>query len=311
MNMINEQLDKKRLTEMTELLDLRGVKCRVNISLKEYSTFAIGGKCALATFPKNVDELIFSLELAQRYESEFEVIGNGSNILFLDDGYSGMLIFTSQMKQISHNDAQRIVADAGANLTSVSVTAARRGLSGLEFACGIPGSCAGAVYMNAGAYGGEISNVLEYSEYYDICEKKLVIINAAEHKFAYRYSEYQNKKERVITRVGLKLSEGNADSIRATMDEYTKKRRASQPHEYPNAGSVFKRPEGGYAAKMIDECGLKGLTVGGAQVSEKHAGFIVNKGNASAKDVLCLIDIIKERVFRQFGVELECEIRII
>ena len=311
MNTTRRKLDAKYIADAINAFDMRGIKSCPRLSLKLHSTFAIGGCCALAVFPENAEELVFALEQAQKYEMEYEVIGRASNILFSDDGYEGMIIFTSQMRQIFSKGKNCILADAGANLTSLSVKAAGWGLSGLEFACGIPGSCAGAVYMNAGAYGGEISEILEYSEYYDTVNKRFGILHNTEHNFSYRYSIYQDRKEMIITGACFKLACAPVDDIRATMDEYTRKRRSSQPHEYPNAGSIFKRPKGGFAAKMIDECGLKGLTVGGAQVSEKHAGFIVNKGNASSDDVLRLIEIVKERVYKSFGTELECEIRII
>ena len=165
--------------------------------------------------------------------------------------------------------------------------------------------------MNAGAFGGEIANVLEYSEYYDVENGKVGRLLPDEHRFSYRHSVYQDNRNLIIIGAGFKLAKSSEDEIRALMDEYTQKRKASQPHEYPNAGSVFKRPAGGFAAKMIDECGLKGLSVGGACVSKKHAGFIVNLGGATSSDVLALIDIIKENVLERFGVELECEIRII
>ena len=311
MNTTQKKLDTKYITEAINAFDVRGIKSCVDLSLKDHSTFAIGGNCALAVFPTNADELAFALDLSQKYGIDHEVIGKASNVLFSDDGYDGMMIFTSQMKQIIIKSETCIAVGAGANLTSLSVKAANLGLSGLEFACGIPGSCAGAVYMNAGAYGGEVSDVLEYSEYYDTNQKRFGVLYNADHKFSYRHSIYQDRKDMIITGACFKLAPAPMDNIKATMDEYTQKRRASQPHEYPNAGSIFKRPEGGFAAKMIDECGLKGLAVGGAQVSEKHAGFIVNRGNATADDVLKLIEIIKERVYKSFGTELECEIRVI
>ena len=296
---------------ITNELDSQGIKSRRDLPLKEVSTFAIGGPCALSVFPQNANELIFAADLAAKYSIKFEVVGKASNILFSDDGYRGMIIFTSQMKQISRKFTTDVFVEAGVNLTTASLRASVWGLSGLEFACGIPGSCAGAVYMNAGAYGGEISDILEYSEYYSITQNKILTVSKDEHKFSYRHSIYQDNKDMIIIGAGLRLSEGSIDEIRSKMNEYTQKRRTSQPHEYPNAGSIFKRPPEGYAAKMIDDCGLKGLTIGGAQISEKHAGFIVNRNNATARDVLTLINVIKERVLAQFGIELECEIRII
>ena len=165
--------------------------------------------------------------------------------------------------------------------------------------------------MNAGAYGGEISDVLEYSEYYDAEKGTFIKLSNAEHQFSYRKSIYSGNPGMIITEVGFKLMRDNIIDIKARMNENTLKRKMTQPFEYHNAGSTFKRPIGGFAAKMIDECGLKGLSVGDAQVSEKHAGFIVNKGNASSSDVLELISQIKAKVLDRFGVELECEIRII
>ena len=310
MNIHPKERENKWIFKTINDLESHGIKSCTNLMLKEVSSFSIGGPCDLAVFPNNSTELIRSVEIALENNIDFETIGKASNILFSDAGYRGMLIFTSHMRQITHNGSGKIFAEAGANLTSISVRAAGWGLSGLEFACGIPGSCAGAVYMNAGAYGGEISDVLEYSEYYDVNQKRINIICGTDHDFSYRHSIYQNRKDLIITGAGFKLTSASMEIIRSAMEEYTQRRKSSQPHEYPNAGSIFKRPKDGFAAKMIDECGLKGLSVGGAQVSEKHAGFIVNRGNATASDVLTLIDVIKEKVFAEYGVELECEIRI-
>ena len=311
MGITQKRHESKWARLIADELDSQGIKSCTDLSLKQVSTFAIGGPCDLSVFPKNANELIDAIDLAKRSNIKFEVVGRASNILFSDNGYSGMIIFTSQMKQIIHKSSGEIFVEAGANLTNASVKALGWGLSGLEFACGIPGSCAGAVYMNAGAYGGEISDILEYSEYYDALQNRIKVLCKADHSFSYRHSIYQEHKDMIILGAGLRLSKAPVEDIKSKMDEYTQKRKASQPHEYPNVGSIFKRPAVGFAAKMIDECGLKGLTVGGAQVSEKHAGFIVNRGNATSRDVLALIEIIRERVLSQFGVELECEVRII
>ena len=292
-------------------LEALNIKKECCVSLKRYSTFSIGGTGDVAVFPQSRNELASAVGLAKKYNIPYEVIGRGSNVLFPDDGYRGMIIFTSCMRQIHISDDGIIYADAGENITSLSMKAANAGLSGLEFACGIPGSCGGAVYMNAGAYGGEISDVLAYSEYYDTTEKTFKHLSASEHDFSYRHSIYADTPGMIITGAAFKLERENVSLIKERMNEYNKKRQSSQPHEYPNAGSIFKRPTNGYAAKMIDDCGLKGLTVGGAQVSEKHAGFIVNKGGATAENVLELISEIKDRVRASFGVELECEIKII
>lgn len=302
--------DKKILAVAAELSSL-AIKVMYDVPLKKMSTFKIGGTCDLAVFPKNKEELITTINIASFYNIKYDVIGRGSNVLFGDNGYKGMLIFTSHMRHIDFKSDGLLIVGPGANITTVSMKAAMIGLADLEFACGIPGSCGGAVYMNAGAYGGEISDILEYSEYYDVVNRKIVRLENNEHNFSYRHSIYSDNKDMIITEVGFRLRKDKISDIEARMNENTIKRRMSQPHEYPNAGSIFKRPNGGFAAKMIDECGLKGLSCGDAQVSEKHAGFIVNKGNATASDVLLLIDKIKQAVYDHFGVELECEIRII
>jgi len=311
MNTAQKKPESIIISEIVGELGLLNIENETDISLKRFSTFAIGGTASLAVFPKSKDALKAAVESANKYNIPYEVIGRGSNVLFSDNGYDGMIIFTSQMRQIRVLPDGTIHSEAGANLTALSVKAASESLSGLEFACGIPGSCGGAVYMNAGAFGGEISNVLEYSEYYDTNTKSFIRLHKNAHDFSYRHSIYSDNKHMIITDAVFKLERGNKDDIKSRMDEYTLRRRTTQPHEYPNAGSIFKRPANGFAAKMIDDCGLKGMTVGGAQVSEKHAGFIVNKGNATAENVLELISEIKERVRISFGVELECEIKII
>lgn len=311
MKSTQKKLSKQDVPELVNTFNLQCIKTSQSLQLSKRSTFNIGGQCLLAVFPKSKKELISALNTVEEQSIKFDVIGNGSNILFPDGGYDGVMIFTSQMKQFCINPDGRISAASGSNLTVISKESAKRGLAGLEFACGIPGSCGGAVYMNAGAYGGEIADIIEYSEYYDINKKRLITLTKNEHCFSYRHSVYSDNSNRIITEVGFKLSPGISSAIKAKMDENMAKRRLSQPHEFPNAGSIFKRPEGFFAAKLIDDCGLKGLSIGGAQVSEKHAGFIVNKGGATAADVLALISEIKRRVLDRFGVELECEIKII
>ena len=305
-----EHGERKDILRVAEKLIAERIECVRDVSLKKYSTFRIGGPCDLAVFPKNKKELSRTIDMLRNDNVRFNVIGCGSNVLFDDGGYRGCLIFMLQMRQMRAK-GNCICACAGANLTAVSVKAARMGLSGLEFACGIPGSCGGAVCMNAGAYGGEISDVLEYSEYYDVDKKEFFILKNSEHGFSYRNSIYIAQKNMIVTEVGFRLVPDCPETIRSRMDENTLKRKMSQPHEYPNAGSIFKRPVVGFAAKMIDECGLKGIAVGDAQISEKHAGFIVNKGNATSSDVKALISIIKEKVFERFDVELECEIHLV
>lgn len=299
----------------TELLYNEFILNRIEVErdalLSNHSTFKIGGKCALAVFPKNKDELIKAVSILSAFKIKHRVIGRGSNILFADRGYDGALIFTNKTCGIRLLDGNKIYADAGASLKSTANLALKNALSGLEFAHGIPGSVGGAVYMNAGAYGGEIAGVLKYSDFYNAKTGECGRMEASEHSFSYRHSVFADNKELIILGSCFELKSADATEIKRVMDENAQKRRDKQPLEYPNAGSTFKRPPNAFAAQMIDECGLKGLSVGGAQVSEKHAGFVVNKGGATSADVLTLVEAVKERVAEKFGVTLELEIEYV
>ena len=278
--------------------------------LASFSSFKIGGKCAIAVFPSNKEELVTALREAKQNGIKYEVIGKGSNILFSDDGYNGMLIFTSHMNQIKEENGI-VYAEAGASLGAIASCAATHSLSGFEFAYGIPGSLGGAVFMNAGAYGGEMKDVTVYSDYYDPDTDTFGRFSGEEQLFSYRKSVYSENEELVIIGAAIKLNNSKEEDIRALMNENMKKRRDKQPLEYPSAGSAFKRPVNDFAARMIDECGLKGFSVGGAAVSEKHAGFVINKGGATAADVKKLMSEVSDRVYEKFGVRLESEIRYI
>ena len=288
----------------------RAIEYKTNISLSACSSFRIGGICPIGVFPKDKDELAFAIRKARELGVRYNVIGKGSNILFSDNGYNGMLIFTSRMNNITE-DGDTLYAETGVSLATLANQAQKASLSGLEFAYGIPGSLGGAVFMNAGAYGGEMRDVTVYSEYYDPKNDRFGRFSGEEQKFSYRESVYSHNEELVILGAALKLKKGNADEIKCLMNENMQKRRDKQPLEYPSAGSAFKRPTNGFAAQMIDECGLKGFSVGDAAVSEKHAGFVINKGNASAADVKALMEQVKDKVFRKYGVLLESEIRYI
>ena len=207
-------------------------------------------------------------------------------------------------------EGEHITADAGIPLTKLASVAAKEWLSGLEFAYGIPGTLGGGIYMNAGAYGGEMSQVVVSSRYYDAATGECGIYDGAAHEFAYRHSAYMDSAKIVLSAT-MKLTRGDKNAIEAAMADYMSRRRDKQPLEYPSAGSVFKRGNGFITAQKIDEAGLKGRTVGGAQVSEKHAGFIINKGGATASDVLELIEIIKTEVHEKFALYIECEVRYI
>lgn len=291
-------------------LDLLGAENKLNMLLGPLSTFKIGGACALAVFPKSVEELVSAVRLSIALGVKYAVVGRGSNLLFADEGYDGMMLFTSHMTQIKEKNTL-LYADAGVSLGVLSAHAAKNSLSGLEFAYGIPGSVGGAVYMNAGAYGGEMSDVTVYSDYYDPATDTFGRLSGNEQGFSYRNSVYSDQGTLIILGAAFELKFGNKEKIRNLMNDNLRKRREKQPLDFPSAGSAFKRPEGDFAARLIDECGLKGFSVGGAAVSEKHAGFVINKGNATANDVKILMKSVSDIVFDRFGVRLESEIRYI
>ena len=238
----------------------------------------------------------------------YHVIGNGSNILFRDGRLSGAFVFTEGLRSI-RIEGEALYAEAGATLSSVAAKAAEASLGGLEFARGIPGSLGGAVFMNAGAYGGQMSDVTVSTEAYDVDTGKTVTLT--DHGFDYRKSRYMENTSLICLCAELKLARGNREEINEKMRELSVSRRQKQPLEYPSAGSYFKRPEGHFAGKLIEDCGLKGLRVGGAAVSEKHAGFVINLGGATAADILELEERVKNAVLEKFGVTLEREVRVI
>ncbi len=274
--------------------------------LANHSTFKIGGKAEFAAFPKTAEDLCALIALAKSCDVRARVFGNASNVLFSSDGVSGLVIFTGQIKELSA-EGENIRASCGTKLSALCNFALKNELSGAEFAFGIPGTVGGAVYMNAGAHGGEISHILVESTCLNTRTGELVTLSAAEHAFAYRTSVFEHGELLVISSL-FALKKSSAEEIETKMKEYTEKRKASQPLTMPSAGSVFKRPAVGFSGKYIEDAGLKGYKIGGAQVSEKHAGFIVNAGGASSGDVLALIEKIKAVVYEKFGVMLETEI---
>ena len=277
-------------------------------ALNQHTTFKIGGKAKYFTEPSNIEELQQSIAYAKEQGVPYFVLGNGSNILAKDEGFEGLVIVTTNMNQMERRGENYIYASAGTRLSVLAGFAAEQGLSGLEFAGGIPGTVGGGVYMNCGAYGGEIAQSICKVTYLD-SDGDIKEIPAQELQLSYRHSIFKEHRDWVIIGAEFCLQQGNRAEIEAKMREMNGARRAKQPLEYPSAGSTFKRPDGHFAAKLIEDCGLKGLTVGGAQVSEKHAGFVINKGGATAADVLNLIDKIKEIVYEKTGVMLECEIQ--
>ena len=287
-----------------------GVEYKVNELLSLRSSFKIGGPASLMVFPRTKDEMIMVLDAAIKHNVRFTVVGNGSNILFDDAGYDGVVISTIHMSAMQITGTV-MWAECGASFTAMALMAEKRNLTGLEFAYGIPGSCGGAVFMNAGAFGSEMSAVIRSAECYDIANQKVVTLTKDELKMSYRRSVFMDKNELIILSAKIDLKPGNKVDIHDVMMKNKLSREDKQPLKMPNAGSVFKRHEHMAVSKMIDECGLKGYRIGGAQVSGKHAGFIVNCGDATSSDVLNLIAHIKKVLSEKYGFEPECEIRYI
>ena len=284
-----------------------------NEPLSKHSSFKIGGAARYAILPKNREQLISALNTVRSGGIKFMVVGNGSNLLFDDGGFDGAIIFTKGMNAVEYiysASGTLIRVECGKSLTELASEAGKKHcLTGLEFAYGIPGTLGGAVYMNAGAYGGQMSDVVIETEYFDPASDEIKTVIGDEHGFSYRHSIFAEHPEYVILSSKLELKVGDAEEIFALMSKNMLARKEKQPLEYPSAGSTFKRPGGNlFAGKLIEDSGLKGYTVGGAQVSEKHAGFTVNRGGATSADVLAVIEHTRKTVFEKFGVELECEI---
>lgn len=298
------------MTEYSEILNTLNIEFYKSFDLSKASTFRVGGKAVVAVFPKNEEELITSVLQAKACGIRFEIIGNGSNVLFSDDGYNGAIIFTKSISNFSLND-NILQASCGTKLSNLSKLACDNSLSGLEFCYGIPATLGGAVAMNAGAYGGEMSDILVSSRAYDIELDKIVVLSKSEHNFKYRKSIFCKKKSLICLSSIFELQAADKNVIKAKMQENLSARQSKQPIDLPSCGSFFKRPDGYFAAKLIDDCGLKGLSVGGAKVSEKHAGFIVNYDHATSKDIILLGELVEKRVFDKFGVKLEREVKYI
>ena len=274
----------------------------------KHTSFRAGGPVKRMAFPKTAEELIVLDGLLRELGVRRVVLGNGTNVLFPDEGLDAVVIVTGEMKAVRLENETSLVADAGVSLARLATEALRAGLTGLEFAHGIPGSVGGGVVMNAGAYDGALSDVL--AEVTALFPDGVRTLPTGELRFSYRHSLFTEQPEATVLWARFRLRPGESASIRARMDELAEKRRASQPLELPSAGSTFKRPEGHFAGRLIEDCGLKGTRVGGAEVSTKHAGFIVNTGGATCADVLSLIETVQKTVFDATGVKLEPEVKI-
>lgn len=274
--------------------------------MSRHTTFRVGGPADCLVTPSNEEQLGGIIRYLNKVEIPYFVVGNGSNLLISDKGYRGIIIkIGDEMGQVTV-EGNRIHAGSGASLARVARAALDAGLTGLEFAAGIPGTVGGALIMNAGAYDGEMKMVVEDVTVIDT-EGNVLTLDNETMEFGYRTSALKNQKF-AATGCTFLLEKGDPEAIKAKMDDFAQRRRDKQPLEFPSAGSTFKRPEGHFAGKLIQDAGLAGFTVGGAQVSEKHCGFVINKGDATAKDIKILIEFVQDKVKDTFGVDLEPEV---
>ena len=296
--------------EIALLAEKLGATIEYNAPMSRYTSFKAGGCAKLLIKPNSIDTLAKLLNECQLKEVNYLVIGNGSNLLVSDNGFDGVIIkIGSDISQIKLIDEETIYCEAGVTMKSLCNFAYENSLSGLEFAYGIPGNLGGAVYMNAGAYGGEMKDVLVSCKHIEN-NGEIGELVGDELQLDYRRSAYTDNGFTVVSAI-LKLKKGDQAEIKASMNDKLSKRREKQPLEYPSAGSTFKRPVGYFAGALIEQSDLKGYTVGGAQVSEKHAGFVINKNNATATDIITLIKDVQKIVYEKHSVMLETEVKII
>ena len=290
---------------LADFLENENIEYRQNEPMRAHTTFKIGGEADIFIIPASPAALIYAVKKCNELEIPYFILGNGSNLLVSDGGIEGAVISLSGINSII-SDGEKITCGAGAMLSSVCLKALSLSLTGLEFAYGIPGTAGGALYMNAGAYGGQTADVIESAECLT-ATGEIKTLKKEDMRLGYRSSVFK-KGGLIIISLTLALKKGDKTEIKAEMDDLLNRRKQKQPLEYPSAGSTFKRPEGYFAGALIEKNGLKGLTVGGAQVSEKHAGFVINRGGATAADVKALIKKIQKKVFENDGVMLEPEV---
>lgn len=291
--------------ELSALCGKLGCRLETGRRLSEYTTFRIGGECTALVNVVSAQSAAEIMRYLEENGVRYGILGRGSNVIAADEGYDGVILhFGSDFSQVEI-EGTSVRCDSGAMLSNVCRKAQEAGLSGMENLYGIPGTAGGALYMNAGAYGSEMKDIVVSAEYIDE-DFNVRTINAGDMELSYRHSFFSGKKF-VITSVTMNLEKGDPDAIKAAMNECMQKRTSKQPLEYPSAGSTFKRPEGSYASLLIEQCGLKGKSVGGAMVSQKHSGFVVNTGGATCADVLELCGQVKEIVREKTGYQLELE----
>ena len=297
------------MEQLKQQLQAAGIPYRENEPLAAHCTFKIGGPAQVFVQPEREEQLCRAIALCKQQRTRYYVLGNGSNILFADEGYQGAVLDVSALHSVVEVNGTTLCAGAGVRLSTLCKAALEHALTGLEFAYGIPGTVGGAGYMNAGAYGGEMKDVLTAVRYLT-AEGKIVKAPAAELDLGYRHSAFETNDGCILSAV-LQLQHGDPAAIRARMEELMQKRIDKQPLDKPSAGSTFKRPAGAFAAALIDQCGLRGYRHGGAAVSEKHCGFVVNLGGATCTDVLALCEEVRAIVKEKTGYDLEKEIRVV
>ncbi|MGE5630456.1 MAG: UDP-N-acetylmuramate dehydrogenase [Caulobacteraceae bacterium] len=288
-------------------LDIENIK--YNEPMKNHTSFKVGGPADILIEPDNVEELVLAIKKLRKGNIPYYIIGNGTNLLVSDKGIRGAVVKIGEKFGRIDISGDRIISESGVLLSTLSKIAAKNSLTGMEFASGIPGALGGAATMNAGAYGGEMKDIVEWVEVLDR-NLKLKRLTNGEMNFGYRKSVVEPNKY-IVVRACIKLEKGNPDEIYGIMAELTERRKNKQPLHLPSAGSTFKRPEGYFAGKLIEDAGLKGYSVGGAQVSTLHSGFVVNNGDATAQDVYQLIRNVQKTVLEKFGVKLETEVKIL
>ena len=293
--------------ELYNLIERANVgRCVSDVSLSKHTTYKVGGNAKVMVYPKNVDNLIKLMKIIKANNIKYKVLGFGSNVLFSDDVYDGVIIRLSELDNVSFLGKNKIRVGAGYSLMKLSLLTAKKGLAGLEFASGIPGTVGGAVFMNAGAYKSDMGYVVSEVKVLTP-DLKIITLENKEMNFHYRSSFLQKHPDYICLEVVFKLTSGDKNILEDVIKERRQRRVESQPLEFPSAGSVFRNPEGLFAGKLIEDLGLKGKMIGGAMVSEKHANFIVNYNNANGKDIKELIELVHQKVLEEYDVDLKIE----
>lgn len=294
------------LNHLSNIID--GKNILINEPMKKHTSMKTGGCADVMIIPANKAQLLSAIGLINKYDFNYYVMGNGTNLIVRDKGIRGIVIKTGYVNKINiHGNI--IESEAGALLSKIANIALKNGLGGMEFASGIPGTIGGAVAMNAGAYDREIKDIVIKTEYINR-NGEILTVRGDEHQFGYRTSIFQKRGDIVLSTL-IELKQAEKNDIMNIMTDFNNKRKQKQPLDMPSAGSIFKRPVGYYAGKLIEDCGLKGYSIGGAVISGKHCGFIVNNGNATTQDVIKLIEYVQDTVMKKYGIRLETEVKII